>query len=94
MQQAILQCAIPITHCRVYHQAGRLVDHNQIIICMDDIQRYVLRDDHTLAFNLRVQHQSLVCIDTIGWLDNPTVHRQIPAANPLLQTPPGILREY
>ncbi len=61
MQQGILQSAIRMTNRRMNDQAGWFVDHDQVVVRMDDIQRNVLRDDRTLPFSLCVQHQLAHC---------------------------------
>ena len=37
------QRTVEVTHARVYHQSGRFVDHHQLVVLVDHIQRNILR---------------------------------------------------
>ena len=58
MQQRIEHRAVRVTGARVHHQIARLVDHQDVAVFIDDIQRDILRLPTRLFFNL--------CIDGDG----------------------------
>ena len=54
--QRVHEGAGVVSHARVHHQPCRFVDHQQVIVLIDDVERYVL--GHDLRFHTRmVQHQ-------------------------------------
>ncbi|MCY1562913.1 hypothetical protein D9M68_1003770 [compost metagenome] len=52
VQQGVEQGAIGMPGSRVHHQARRLVDHQQLVVFIDDIQLDVLGDPFALGLLL------------------------------------------
>jgi hypothetical protein len=55
VQQGVEQGAISVAGSRVHHQARRLVDHQDVVVFIDDVQLDVLGDPFALGFLLGSQ---------------------------------------
>src|SRR5690554_814010 len=91
IQQRVHQGAIGMARGRVYHQPGRFVDHQQVLVFVHDIQGDGLGFPGNLHFRLGIQLQNIVQHDFVTGLAGFAVHRQRPAFDPGLQARAGML---
>ena len=82
VQQGVEQGAIGMTGSRMHHQARRLVDHQDIVVFIDDIEFDVLGDPFTLSFLLGNQFKNSATMDNVSRADNRAVHSQAAVFDP------------
>ena len=89
IQERILQRSVRVTRRRVDDQPGRLVDHNQVRIGMQEVQGNGLRPHRVGRLNRRVYDQAFATTHPLADLAAKTVERELAAPDPLLQLAPG-----
>ena len=73
--QRIHQCAAIVAAARMNHHAGRLVDHQQLVVLIYHIQRYLLRDNLPVAFGtVQYQRDDIIGLDLVVALDGLVVY--------------------
>ncbi len=82
VQQCVEQGAIGVARSRVDHQPGRLVDHQDVVIFIDDIQLDVLGQPLALGFLLGLEGQQRAAIDDIARTQDGAINRQAPLLDP------------
>ncbi|MNH47096.1 hypothetical protein D3C79_1101710 [compost metagenome] len=66
----------------MHHQARRLVDHQDVVVFVDDIQGYVLSDPFALSFLLGSQLKDGAAVDDVSRADNRPIHSQAAVFDP------------
>ena len=82
VQQGIEQGAIGMPGSRVHHQPSRLVDHQQVIVLVNDVQRDILRHPLTLGFLFGFQLQHRTEVHHIARTQYRAVDSQAPFLDP------------
>ena len=93
VQQGIEQGAVGMARRRVDHQPGRLVDHQDLVVFVDDIQLDVLGHPFTLGFLLGVEGQDGATVDDIARAQYRAVDRQAAVLDPRGQARARVLGE-
>ncbi len=76
MQQRIEQCAVGVARSGVHDQPGGLVDHQNLIILVNDLERYVLRYPFALRLLLCTQFEHRTSVHGIAGAQHSAVHGQ------------------
>src|SRR5690606_16596643 len=82
MQQGVDQGAIGIAGARVHHQARRLVEHQHVVVLVQDPQRDVLRHDGRLHLQARGQAHLLAAAHRLARAYLAAVEQRVPVADP------------
>ena len=82
-----------IAGCGVDDQAGRFVQHQQIVIGVNDVQLDTLGEDFIAAFRFRIQVEQLASAQAVGRLRGDPVHGQRTSPDPFLQPGAGEIRK-
>lgn len=93
MQQCILQGTVGIPNGRMHDQARGLVKHDNVIVGMNDVDRYVFGENATLELDQSVQLQGFTAENPQGGFYHSSIYSEFPAADPFLQAAPGELTE-
>ncbi len=94
MQQAVEHGAAPVAGCRVDHQAGGLVDHQQRVVFVDDIQIDRLGDERVLVRRaLRDDLDAVAAADRRARAHRGPAHAHRAGIDPLLQAAAGVIGE-
>src|SRR5690554_1119212 len=93
VQQGIHQRAAVMPCCRMYHQPGRLVDHHDRIIFIDDIQRDRLTGVVVDALQLGFYLDPLATVELVTGPEHLAVNGQSPLLDPALQARTGVIGE-
>ena len=64
VRQCVHQSAAMVTHTRVHNHTGSLINHDNVIILIDDIQRYVLW--HNLLLTTRIWHHDRYLVERLN----------------------------
>ncbi|MOA16144.1 hypothetical protein D3C78_1363390 [compost metagenome] len=82
VQQRVEQGAISVARSRVDHQPGGLVDHQDVVVFIDDIQLDVLGHPLALGFLLGLKGQQRAAVDDIARTQDGAIDRQAPLLDP------------
>ena len=82
MQQSVEQRAIGVACCGVNHQTGRFVDHQNLIVLVDDIKLNILRQPFTLGFLLGNKIQNGAAMHDVTRTQNSAIHSQAAVFDP------------
>ena len=82
VQQGIEQSAVGMPGSRVHHQAGRLVDDQDVIVFVNDVQGDVLGDPLTLGFLLGSQFQDGTTMHNVTGAYDASVHSEAAVFDP------------
>ncbi|MNE43920.1 hypothetical protein D3C80_1381190 [compost metagenome] len=82
VQQGIEQRAVGVTGGRVHHQAGWLVDDQDIVVFVDDIQLDGLGNPLALGFLLGVEFKDGTAMHDVTWAQYASVHGQAALFDP------------
>jgi outer membrane protein assembly factor BamD len=91
VQQRIQQGTGRVAGCRVHHQSGRLVDDQQVGICVDHLQRDILRATARLRLDRGIDAHGFTTVQALPHLRYALVQADLAGANPLLQAAAGKL---
>ena len=74
--QCVDQCAGAVSRRRMHHQPGRLVDHDQRIVLVDDTERDVLALWLCGLRGRQIDHDFATSVDAVTWIaDRGSVNR-------------------
>lgn len=93
VQQCVEQGAIGVASSRVDHKPSGLVDHQDVVVFIDDIQLDVLGHPLALGFLLGVERQQRTAVDDIARTQDSAIHRQAPLLDPGGQARARVLSE-
>jgi hypothetical protein len=82
VQQGVEQGAISVTGSRVHHQARRLVDHQDVVVFIDDVQLDVLGDPFALGFLLGSEFKNGATVNDVSRADDRPIHSQAAVFDP------------
>jgi outer membrane protein assembly factor BamD len=91
VQQRIQQRPDRIASGRVHHQAGRLVNDQQIGVRVDHLQRDILGAIARLRLDRGIDAHGLAAVEALANLRNALVQADLSGTYPLLQAAAGIL---
>ncbi len=93
VQQGIEQGAIGMACRRVDHQPGRLVDHQDLVVFIDDVQLDVLSHPLALGLLLGIQGQQRAAVHGVAGAQDRAVDRQAALFDPRSQPRARVLGE-
>lgn len=82
VQQGVEQRAVGMASSRVHHQARRLVDHQDVIVFIDDVQGDVLGDPFSLGLLFGSQFKNGTAVDDVARTDHRPIHSQAAVLDP------------
>ena len=92
-QQAVDEGAAVMASGRMHHQSRGLVQHDHMLIFMQDIQREILGDPLDTVLSLRRQHQLIIHGDLVARFGGALITLQTSGFDPLSQPTAGKIRE-
>ena len=92
-QQADDEGAAVMASGRMHHQSRGLVQHDHMLIFMQDIQREILGDPLDTVLSLRRQQQLIIHGDLVARFGGALITLQTPGFDPLSQPTAGKIRE-
>ena len=93
VQQRIEQGAVLVAGGGVNHQAGRLVDDQDMVIFIDDVQLDVLGDPFTLGLQRDVQFQARAGVDNVARTQHGAIDLETAVLDPASQAGTGVIGE-
>lgn len=93
VQQRIEQRTTGMPGGRVHNQPGRLVDHQDVVVFVDDIQFDILCDPLTLGLLLGLQDKLRATMDGVPWAHDRAIDRQAALFDPRSKPRTRILGE-
>lgn len=93
VQQGVEQGAVHVAGRRVHHQAGGLVQHQQVVVLVDDVQLDVLGHPLTLGLQFGIERQHGTAIDGVAGAEHLAVHGESPFLDPGGQAGAGVFVE-
>ena len=85
MQQRVLQCTRPIAGAGVHHQAGRLVDDEELRIGVDEVEIHRLRLDCGNDCDLDLHRHALSTAHDVARSQLAPVDADAPGFDPVLE---------
>ncbi len=76
MQQRVEQRAVGMPGRRMHHQPGRLVDHQNLVVFIDDVERNVLRHPFALRLLFGAQLEHRTGMHGVAGAQHGAIHRQ------------------
>ncbi len=93
MQQCVEQGAAGVAGSRMDDKPGRLVDHHDLVVFIDDVQLDVFGLPLALGFLLGVQHQQRATVDGVAGAHDGAIDRQTALFDPRSQPRARVLGE-
>ncbi len=90
VEQGIQQGAVLMAGSRMDHQAGGLVNHQDVLVLVDDFQLDVLCEPLALGFLLGLQDQLRAAVDDVARAQHGAVDGQATVLDPAGQTGAGV----